>query len=130
MHFSGAWPDAAGNPEAAIRSIHHLRKYRRQGVHPMTSTQRSTELTLLAKRRGLYTLRRTRSEPTRPSMPRPRTPLKLVQPAPVGATERIVASITEAIVERRLMPGTKLAEQKIADIFKVSRTLVRQALNS
>ena len=27
------------------------------------------------------------------------------------------------------MPGTKLAEQKIADIFQVSRTLVRQALN-
>ncbi len=27
------------------------------------------------------------------------------------------------------MPGTKLAEQQIADIFKVSRTLVRQALN-
>ena len=27
------------------------------------------------------------------------------------------------------MPGTKLAEQKIADIFAVSRTLVRQALN-
>jgi DNA-binding GntR family transcriptional regulator len=26
------------------------------------------------------------------------------------------------------MPGTKLAEQKIADVFKVSRTLVRQAL--
>jgi DNA-binding GntR family transcriptional regulator len=46
-----------------------------------------------------------------------------------GTTERIVESITTAIVERRLMPGTKLAEQKIADIFKVSRTLVRQALN-
>jgi DNA-binding GntR family transcriptional regulator len=45
------------------------------------------------------------------------------------ATQRIVDSITAAIVERRLMPGTKLAEQKIADIFKVSRTLVRQALN-
>ena len=27
------------------------------------------------------------------------------------------------------MPGTKLAEQKIANIFAVSRTLVRQALN-
>ena len=27
------------------------------------------------------------------------------------------------------MPGTKLAEQKIADIFEVSRTIVRQALN-
>jgi DNA-binding GntR family transcriptional regulator len=43
-------------------------------------------------------------------------------------TARIVHSITTAIVERRLMPGTKLAEQQIADIFKVSRTLVRQAL--
>ena len=43
-------------------------------------------------------------------------------------TQRIAESITTAIVERRLMPGTKLAEQKIADIFKVSRTLVRQAL--
>jgi DNA-binding GntR family transcriptional regulator len=45
------------------------------------------------------------------------------------ATQRIVDSITAAIVERRLMPGTKLAEQKLADIYKVSRTLVRQALN-
>ena len=50
-------------------------------------------------------------------------------PAPVDATQRIVESITDAIVARRLMPGTKLVEQKIADIFKVSRTLVRQALN-
>ena len=48
---------------------------------------------------------------------------------PAGATRRIVESITSAIVERRLMPGTKLAEQKLADIYKVSRTLVRQALN-
>ena len=46
-----------------------------------------------------------------------------------SATQRIADSITTAIVERRLMPGTKLAEQKIADVFKVSRTLVRQALN-
>ena len=44
-------------------------------------------------------------------------------------TQRIVDSITTAIVERRLMPGTKLVEQQIADIFGVSRTLVRQALN-
>jgi DNA-binding GntR family transcriptional regulator len=48
---------------------------------------------------------------------------------PAGSTQRIVDAITAAIVERRLMPGTKLAEQQIADIFKVSRTLVRQALN-
>ena len=49
--------------------------------------------------------------------------------ASANPTQRIAESITTAIVERRLMPGTKLAEQKIADIFKVSRTLVRQALN-
>ena len=48
---------------------------------------------------------------------------------PGDMTRRIADSIVTAIVERRLMPGTKLAEQKIADIFAVSRTLVRQALN-
>jgi DNA-binding GntR family transcriptional regulator len=52
----------------------------------------------------------------------------LADPEP-SSTRRIVDSITTAIVERRLMPGTKLAEQQLADIFKVSRTLVRQALN-
>jgi DNA-binding GntR family transcriptional regulator len=46
-----------------------------------------------------------------------------------GMTHRIADAITAAIVERRLMPGTRLVEQQIADIFKVSRTLVRQALN-
>jgi DNA-binding GntR family transcriptional regulator len=46
-----------------------------------------------------------------------------------SATQRIAESITAAIVERRLMPGTKLVEQKIADIFAVSRTIVRQALH-
>lgn len=48
---------------------------------------------------------------------------------PSSTTQRIVESVTTAIVERRLMPGTKLAEQQIADIFGVSRTVVRQALN-
>src|SRR5882724_12256338 len=78
-------------------------------------------------------------------MPRSRARLRVIEtgslpvrrergtPATEGAradvTSRIVESITNAIGERRLMPGTKLAEQKIADIFKVSRTLVRQALN-
>ena len=76
-------------------------------------------------------------------MPRSRSPLQLVAPAApakapataaraggeASATQRIAEAITTAIVERRLMPGTKLAEQQIADIFKVSRTLVRQALN-
>lgn len=65
--------------------------------------------------------------------PSPRSAAKRAVSAPAegggNTTQRIVESITTAIVERRLMPGTKLAEQKIADIFKVSRTVVRQALN-
>lgn len=70
----------------------------------------------------------------------PRARLKVIEAPPRAAaepaaepsgnaTDRIVESITTAIVERRLFPGTKLAEQRIADIFKVSRTLVRQAFN-
>jgi DNA-binding GntR family transcriptional regulator len=47
---------------------------------------------------------------------------------PESSTTRIVESLTRAIVEHRLHPGTKLAEQKLADHFGVSRTLVRQAL--
>ena len=46
-----------------------------------------------------------------------------------SVTDGIVDAVTTAIVERRLMPGTKLVEQQIADIFEVSRTVVRQALN-
>jgi len=49
--------------------------------------------------------------------------------AAASVTDGIVESITTAIVERRLVPGTRLVEQQIADVFKVSRTVVRQALN-
>lgn len=48
--------------------------------------------------------------------------------APSSATRAIVDALTRAIVEHRLLPGSKLAEQKLADHFGVSRTLVRQAL--
>ncbi|AOW15733.1 GntR family transcriptional regulator [Hydrogenophaga crassostreae] len=44
-----------------------------------------------------------------------------------SSTHHIVESLTKAIVEHRLHPGAKLAEQKLADHFGVSRTLVRQA---
>ena len=44
------------------------------------------------------------------------------------STAGIVDALTRAIVDHRLNPGTKLAEQKLADHFGVSRTLVRQAL--
>ncbi|MDB9844883.1 GntR family transcriptional regulator, partial [Burkholderiaceae bacterium] len=45
-----------------------------------------------------------------------------------SSTDLIVKALTKAIVEHRLEPGTKLAEQKLADHHNVSRTLVRQAL--
>lgn len=43
-------------------------------------------------------------------------------------THSIVSALTKAITEHRLAPGAKLVEQKLADHFGVSRTLVRQAL--
>jgi DNA-binding GntR family transcriptional regulator len=43
-------------------------------------------------------------------------------------TSVIVESLTRAIVEHRLQPGAKLVEQKLADQYGVSRTLVRQAI--
>jgi DNA-binding GntR family transcriptional regulator len=65
-----------------------------------------------------------------PARVRPRHPGAVADAAAEpSSTQRIVDSITTAIVERRLMPGTKLAEAQIGEIFKVSRTVVRQALN-
>jgi DNA-binding GntR family transcriptional regulator len=49
-----------------------------------------------------------------------------VQPT---ATALIVHELSQAIAGHRLQPGTKLAEQKLADHFGVSRTIVRQALH-
>ena len=46
----------------------------------------------------------------------------------ISTTAAIVEALTRAIVEHRLQPGSKLAEQKLATHFGVSRTLVRQAL--
>jgi len=53
---------------------------------------------------------------------------KMDVPATLSSTRAIVDALTKAIVEHRLQPGSKLAEQKLADHFGVSRTLVRQAL--
>ena len=69
-------------------------------------------------------------------MPLPAQKLHLVEadikpngPTRSVNTRTIVDSITAAIIEHRLMPGTKLGEQRLADLFHVSRTIVRQALN-
>lgn len=50
-------------------------------------------------------------------------------PVQTSTTSLIARELTQAIAGHRLQPGTKLAEQKLADHFGVSRTLVRQALH-
>lgn len=56
---------------------------------------------------------------------------KKIKPEPMEktSTDEIVTALTRAIVERRLLPGSRLAEQKLADHFSVSRTIARQALH-
>jgi len=42
--------------------------------------------------------------------------------------EQIATSVTSSILEGRLIPGTRIGEGDLAAVFKVSRTVVRQAL--
>ena len=43
-------------------------------------------------------------------------------------SDEISKVVTTAILDKRLLPGSKLGEQVLADIFGVSRAVVRQAL--
>jgi DNA-binding GntR family transcriptional regulator len=45
-----------------------------------------------------------------------------------SATQQIVDALTRQITEHRLAPGARIGEQKFAEHFGVSRTLIRQAL--
>ena len=45
-----------------------------------------------------------------------------------GRSEQIAASICEAILSHRLVPGAKLGERELADFFEVSRIVIRQSL--
>ena len=47
-----------------------------------------------------------------------------------GSQRAIRDAIRDAIVDRRLMPGTKLTETDVGALFQVSRTLVRGALQA
>jgi len=50
-----------------------------------------------------------------------------------GSTSRsdlVVAGLQRAIFEHKIAPGTKLSEDEVGDIFGVSRTIVRSALQS
>lgn len=42
--------------------------------------------------------------------------------------QRLYNEVLDAILDRRLSPGVKLKEDELADIFSVSRTVVRRAL--
>jgi len=50
--------------------------------------------------------------------------------APTTSAEDIVSHLTEAVHEHRVLPGMKLSEDEVGEIFGVSRTVVRQALRS
>ena len=45
-------------------------------------------------------------------------------------SQHIRDTLRDAIVERRLSPGTKLSESDVGELFNVSRTLVRAALQA
>ena len=46
----------------------------------------------------------------------------------MNSTQRIHDAICEAVLDHRLPPGTKLKEEQLAQLFGVSRTIVRQTL--
>lgn len=56
-------------------------------------------------------------------------PLRAADTADINAA-RIRDSIRDAIVDRRLAPGTKLSEVDVGSLFNVSRTLARAALQA
>ena len=49
---------------------------------------------------------------------------------PPDATQKVADALALAIHEHRLAPSTKLGEDEIGEIYKVSRTVVRAALQS
>lgn len=59
-------------------------------------------------------------------IPRPH----FIQPTIGGPGAQLVASLSLAIHEHRLLPGTKLGEDELSDIYNVSRTVVRAALQA
>lgn len=58
-------------------------------------------------------------------------PIPKVQPSSVPlSAEEIADRLTEAVHEHRVLPGMKLPEDEVGEIFGVGRTVVRQALRS
>jgi DNA-binding GntR family transcriptional regulator len=58
-----------------------------------------------------------------------RSPETPAPDTPVIAADRVYDAIYAAVLDHRLMPGSRLREEELAQAFAVSRTLVRQALH-
>lgn len=56
--------------------------------------------------------------------------LPIPTPKPKDATQKVANALALAIHEHRLAPGTKLGEDEIGEVYNVSRTVVRAALQS
>ena len=56
--------------------------------------------------------------------------MKVLAPVSDLSSEGIAQRLTEAVHEHRVLPGTKLSEDEVGEVFGVSRTIVRQALRA
>lgn len=105
---------------------------RRSAGHPCPLSEKVYTLLHTGQPRNM-SVPRTRVRPARQAVIQGIGPVsrgRRAEPRPSGATtRRIVDAIVEAIALRRLRPGTRLTESQIGEMFDVSRTVVRQALN-
>ena len=74
-------------------------------------------------------MRKPTRAPTPASTPAPASAPLRAPAAPAVAADRVYEAIYAAVVDHRLPPGARLREEKLAQAFAVSRTLVRQALH-
>lgn len=56
--------------------------------------------------------------------------MDVVAPIEHSTAESIALQLTEAVHEHRVLPGMKLSEDEVGEVFGVSRTIVRQALRA
>jgi len=69
-----------------------------------------------------------------PKQPAARAPRRSARPAARGTgarlsnEERVIEEIREAMLDHRLAPGTKLKEVALANVFGVTRNVIRKAL--
>ncbi len=56
--------------------------------------------------------------------------MKDIAPVKDTSAEGIAQRLTEAVHEHRVLPGTKLSEDEVGEVFGVSRSIVRQALRA